>query len=34
MSLYESCGFTRIAEMPLYYEDTGTIDFVLYELPL
>ena len=32
--LYESCGFCRMASLPMYYEDTGWTDFTLYELVL
>lgn len=34
LRLYEGEGFRRIATLPLFYEDTGLTDFVLYELPL
>ena len=32
--LYESCGFCRRVTLPMYYEDTGWTDFILYELVL
>ncbi len=32
--LYEKMGFHRIASIPLFYEDTGLTDFVLYEYQL
>ncbi len=32
--LYERCGFCRRITLPMYYEDTGWTDFILYELVL
>ena len=32
--LYAEHGFAYIATVQLYYEDTGLMDFMLYELPL
>lgn len=32
--LYLHMGFRPVATVPLYYEDTGLIDYTLYELPL
>ena len=32
--LYEKMGFRKVVSMPLFYEDTGLTDFVLYEYQL
>ena len=32
--LYSGMGFTHIETVKLFYEDTGLMDFMLYELPL
>ena len=32
--LYEGCGFRRMTSLPMYYEDTGWANFILYELVL
>lgn len=32
--LYQHMGFRPVATIPLFYEDTGLIDYTLYELPL
>lgn len=34
LRLYEHMGFEHIVTLPMYYEDTGWTDFLLYELPL
>jgi ribosomal protein S18 acetylase RimI-like enzyme len=32
--LYEKIGFRRVAILPMYYEDTGWRNFMLYEFAL
>lgn len=32
--LYKRCGFAEIGTVPLFYEDTGLVDYVLYEMAL
>ena len=32
--LYEGCGFRRMTSLPMYYEDTGWANCILYELVL
>ena len=32
--LYDTCNFTRVGTFPIYYEDLGTIDLVMYEYVL
>ena len=32
--LYESCGFAPVTRIELFYEDTGRVMFILYELAL
>lgn len=29
--LYKSCGFTRLGAFPIFYDDLGTIDLVMFE---
>ena len=33
-ALYAGMGFVHVGTIPMYYEDTGTAEFLLFELPL
>ncbi|WP_165247724.1 GNAT family N-acetyltransferase [Adlercreutzia sp. ZJ141] len=32
--LYETCGFTRVGTFPVFYDDLGTVNLVMYEFAL